>query len=258
MELFKSLNEDLAELRHRLLTHPIYAQVNSVEKLRGFMEVHVFAVWDFMSLAKRLQRDLTCVELPWVPPSSPEAARFINEVILAEESDRGRDGSPQSHLELYLQAMEEVKASTQTFRDFLGEVRAGGEPAAALEKVSAPVFVRTFVTETLDCALNGSTVEVAAAFFFGREDVIPEMFEHLLKQWEKPSEVPNFAYYLLRHIEIDKEEHGPLAERLLTDVAGTDIENWRLAADSAKRAIQGRLSFWDGALRLICGGRRQD
>ena len=84
------------------------------------------------------------------------------------------------------------------------------------------------------------------------------MFEHLLKQWEKPSEVPNFAYYLLRHIEIDKEEHGPLAERLLTDVAGTDIENWRLAADSAKRAIQGRLSFWDGALRLIGGGRRQD
>ena len=70
--------------------------------------------------------------------------------------------------------------------------------------------------------------------------------------------MPNFAYYLLRHIEIDKEEHGPLAERLLTDVAGTDIENWRLAADSAKRAIQGRLSFWDGALRLICGGRGQD
>ncbi len=96
MDLFDSLKEELAGLRHRLLKHPIYAEVNSVEKLCRFMEAHVFAVWDFMSLAKRLQRDFTCVELPWVPPSSPESARFINEVILAEETDRGLDAKPQN------------------------------------------------------------------------------------------------------------------------------------------------------------------
>ncbi len=254
MEFFDSLKEELAELRQKLLTHPIYAAVTSVENLRHFMEMHVFAVWDFMSLAKRLQRDFSSVELPWVPPASPEAARFINEVILGEESDLGPEGKPQSHLELYLLAMAEVGARIDTFHDFLRKVRQGEEPAAALEVLPVPGFVRSFVTQTIDCARNASTVEVAATFLFGREDVIPEMFERLLNLWERrTSDAPHFAYYLRRHIELDREEHGPLAERLLVEVTGTDAEKWRLAADSAKRAIRGRLSFWDGALRLISG-----
>ncbi len=252
MDLFDSLKEELAGLRHRLLKHPIYAEVNSVEKLCRFMEAHVFAVWDFKSLAKRLQRDFTCVELPWVPPSSPEAARFINEVILGEETDRGLDAKPQSHLELYLSAMKEVGAHTETFHDFLRRVRRGAEPAAALAALSVPGFVRSFVTETIDCARNASTVEVTAAFFFGREDVIPEMFERFLSLWDKEdTETPYFAYYLRRHIELDREEHGPLAEKLLVEIAGTNVEKWRLAKDSATRAIQGRLSLWDGVLHLV-------
>jgi hypothetical protein len=34
----------LAALRERLLDHPVYAEVASVEDLRRFMEDHVFAV----------------------------------------------------------------------------------------------------------------------------------------------------------------------------------------------------------------------
>src|SRR6266850_2529621 len=109
---------DLAEARRRLLDHTIYKKVASVESLRSFMKAHVFAVWDFMSLAKRLQRDLTCVSLPWMPPVDREGARLINEITLSEGSDNGPDGSPISHLELYVRAMKEVGADTRQFEAF--------------------------------------------------------------------------------------------------------------------------------------------
>ena len=63
----------LTALRAGLLDHPIYAEVASVADLRRFMEDHVFAVWDFMSLLKRLQQDMTCTRVPWFPADNARA-----------------------------------------------------------------------------------------------------------------------------------------------------------------------------------------
>ena len=60
-------NDHLGSLRAALLDHPIYTNIVSVADLRSFMEDHVFAVWDFMSLLKRLQQDMTCIRVPWFP-----------------------------------------------------------------------------------------------------------------------------------------------------------------------------------------------
>src|SRR5258707_11650587 len=117
--------DHLAPLRARLLDHSVYAEVASVADLRRFMEDHVFAVWDFMSLLKRLQRDITCTRVPWFPADNARAARLINDIVIGEETDVGPDGCYVSHLELYLRAMADVGASTRQFDPFRSLARTG-------------------------------------------------------------------------------------------------------------------------------------
>ena len=105
------LESRLAPLRKRLASHPIYAAIQSEQQLRLFMESHVFAVWDFMSLLKALQRSLTCVDVPWVPSRHAASRRFINEIVLGEESDEYQH-RPLSHFEIYLEAMQALDADT--------------------------------------------------------------------------------------------------------------------------------------------------
>lgn len=236
----------LAPLRASLLDHPVYASVDSVARLRTFMADHVFAVWDFMALVKRLQRDFTCVDVLWRPPLDPLLARFVNEVVLVEETD-ALPGGPSSHLELYRRAMGEVGADASTFDAFLSALRRGVTPDETMATVGAPPHVRSFVNATLRVAEHGSPVEVLAAFLFGREDVIPDMFRRLLLRWHG-IDTPAFALYLERHVTIDGDAHGPLAraalERLLA-VSGR-LDAVEQAISAAERAIQERISLWSG------------
>jgi hypothetical protein len=210
LQRFEQLRNALSPLRYALLNHPLYAEVGSLSRLREFMQMHVFAVWDFMSLVKRLQSELTSNHLPWSPPHSGHLARFTHEVVLGEESDLGPDGKPISHFEPYLRAIDEVGADTADIRGFMAQLALVSRLEDMLEDLSIPVGVCDFVIETLGCAIHGSLVEVAAFFFFGREDVIPEMFDRLLRLWgNTKAEVPHFVYYLERHIELDGGSHGP-------------------------------------------------
>jgi radical SAM protein with 4Fe4S-binding SPASM domain len=240
--------------RERLLLHSIYRAVDTPEKLRTFMEDHVYAVWDFMSIAKRLQRDLTCTSLPWVPPEDASLARFVNDVIRSEESDEGPDGVPASHLEIYLSAMREVGADTQPFLRFLSALKAGSTPEQAMKAQRVPKHVREFVLRTLDVALNGPTIDVVAEFLYGREDILPEMFERILARWENSDlEMPTFKFYLQRHIGVGAGNHGPAARRMLDRLAGDSEDLWEKAARAAQSAIEARISLWDGCAAKLSG-----
>lgn len=71
MEEIKHIETALAPLKRKLSQHPLYQQLSSLEDINTFMEDHVYAVWDFMSLLKALQRELTCVAVPWLPAPNP-------------------------------------------------------------------------------------------------------------------------------------------------------------------------------------------
>lgn len=236
-------------LRNRMVYHPVFREIRDIERLRSFMEAHVFAVWDFMSLVKRLQRDLTCIELPWLPPRDRIAAQLINQIVLGEETDVGPAGEPISHLELYLAAMREVGASTTKFDAFQSALAGGADLSTAFDRAGAAPFIRDFTSYTLRTAREAPPFVVMATFFYGREDAIPRMFENLLASWAMDAaKVPMFVYYLKRHIELDGDEHGPAAERILGAAIDGDPERQMRVAMAARESIQARISFWDGLL----------
>ncbi|MDE1168686.1 MAG: DUF3050 domain-containing protein [Pseudomonas sp.] len=237
---------ELDNKKSELSTHPIFAEIHSLPVLRRFMETHVFAVWDFMSLTKRLQRELTCVSLPWLPPTDPKAARLINEIVLGEESDDTLHGGHYSHFELYLDAMREIGASTTAAERFVALQREGVSCHTALQSVDADPAAIAFVTDTLDIALHAPAHSVAAAFLHGRESVIPQMFQRILGHWGISKEqAPTFHYYLERHIEVDSEDHGPAAEALLDRLVKGDDQRQQQVFAAAIAAVNSRIALWD-------------
>jgi hypothetical protein len=252
-------NGDLCSLRAALLDHPIYAQVASIADLRQFMEDHVFAVWDFMSLLKRLQQDMTCITVPWFPAENARAARLINDIVIGEETDVGPDGSYVSHLALYLRAMGDIGASTRQFEKFRSFVLIGVPVEVALARIGAPRHVQAFVAHTMALANSGSTEEVLAAFFYGREDIIPEMFRRLLNTLygakHNDDRLRHFIYYIDRHIELDGDSHGPKGRELLENLVSNSPDRGERALRAACSSINARIRLWNGTLSKLRGSR---
>lgn len=245
------LTEKLKEMRQ----HNVFSCIKSMQDLQKFMEWHVFAVWDFMSLAKRLQQDLTCVTLPWMPNENSKAAQLMNEIILGEETDSLPNGKPCSHFEMYLMAMSEIGASTVQIDDFIQAVKQSNKDGQtsvsdALVKVGAAPAIQKFVNFTIETALNGKTSQVLASFFYGREDSIPEMFSHLLETWDiNQADAETFVYYLNRHIELDGDKHSPAVKKIINEQFKQDLNAWHELFDSAIQSAELRIELWD-ALEL--------
>jgi hypothetical protein len=247
--------ERLATLRAELLDHPVYQEVASVADLRRFMEDHVFAVWDFMSLLKRLQQDMTCTRVPWFPAGNARAARLINDIVIGEETDVGPDGSYISHFDLYLRGMADVGASTRQFNKFRSLARVGVSVETAMARSGVPPHVKAFVAHTMAVADSGSTEEVLAAFFYGREDIIPDMFRRLQTTLHDASRDSDslryFSYYIDRHIELDGDSHGPKGRELLEDLVADSPRSNERALRAACNSINARIDLWNGTLSKL-------
>ena len=247
------IDSRLAPLRRALLAHPVYEQMVTLESLQQFMQHHIFAVWDFMSLLKTLQNRLCCNSVPWVPPADGACCRLLNEIVLGEESD-ARDGAGYaSHFELYHSAMQQCGAATDTIDRFVEQLRHGANLNDALQQCAAPAAVQAFVEDTFSLIERGELWEVAAAFVYGREDLLPDVFEQIVAKLNRQQHgrLCDFIYYLQRHIELDGDEHGPMAKRMLTILCGEDDARWQAAAAAAEATLQSRIRLWDAIAARI-------
>lgn len=249
----QQLQSTLAPWRERVVTHPLYGHLRDEETIRIFMEAHVFAVWDFQSLLKALQRLVTCVEVPWLPTADPDARRLLNEIVLDEESDQAPGGGYLSHFELYLQAMRECGANATPMQTFLGHLRAGLSVEEALETSAVPPGVGAFVRATMAIARSAEPHRVAGAFAYGREEIIPVMFRRLVDQLAEllPRAWGTFRYYLDRHIQTDADRHGPQARLLVRRLCGSDHLRWSEAAEAARTSLEARDGLWNAIVLAL-------
>ncbi|WP_339703105.1 DUF3050 domain-containing protein [uncultured Marixanthomonas sp.] len=251
--MIAQINKRIKPYRDTLLHHPLYSEIKTPEHLQTFMEYHVFAVWDFMSLLKSLQNNLTCTNVPWIPKGEPETRYLINEIVLAEETDINLKGERQSHFEMYLDAMKKAKANTAPMNGFLKLLKSTSI-SEAIEKSDVPKAVQKFLTYTFSVIEENKPHKTAAAFTFGREDLIPEMFSEIIKRIQQnfPKEdLTEFKYYFDRHIELDEDEHGPMALQMVKNLCGDDGKKWREAERTIVQSLQAREQLWEGVLSEI-------
>lgn len=258
------VSKNLVPHQEKLFKHELYAKIKNQDETRIFMSNHIYAVWDFMSLLKTLQRHFTCVNIPWIPKQSPELCHFINEIVLGEECDNlGTHDAGQaiSHYELYLKAMDEVKADKSGIEHLL-KLQMDGYSWRKAIKENKNQFCTNgsiisdvtldFVEKTLNLCEKAPPHVIASCFLYGREDPIPKMFQNILNNLEEKNIFcPNLKLYLARHIEVDSGSHSILAEKMIVNICGDDQEKWDEAEEFAIKSINERARLWDGIMEKI-------
>tara|TARA_X000001036_G_scaffold427001_1_gene455080 strand:- start:1357 stop:2139 length:783 start_codon:yes stop_codon:yes gene_type:complete len=257
--MITNINDELSQLRNNLRDHKIYRTLQNSEDIKIFMEHHIFAVWDFMSLLKSLQQNLTHLQIPWMPNQNANLARFINEIVLGEESDLNELNQPKSHFEMYLDAMIQIGASTSKIDSFIKEINEGTQVEKALDKIKLEKKVADFTKYTFQIISTQKVHLIAAAFTFGREDIIPDMFNEILSKGDINNEKYNkITYYFNRHIELDGDEHGPLSLQMVSKLCGNDTQKWKEVLAVAKKSIRQRIDLWDAISEIILKQKTSD
>jgi len=242
------INSKIQSQKEILLKHSLYEKVKTIDDLHQFLECHVYAVWDFMSLLKALQSKLTCTTTPWFATTNPETRYLINEIVLAEESDLSMDGKRLSHFEMYLEAMQSCGAQINELEDFIQTVIDTKNIFIAIKQSNLPQKIKLFLDFTFRVIEEGKTHKIAAAFTFGREDLIPNMFTEILKNFQQnfpETDLSKLIYYFERHIELDADEHGPMAMQMITELCQDDAQKWNDVEEVSILALEKRIGLWD-------------
>lgn len=248
------INTKIQYQKNQLLQHSLYGKIKTIDDLNCFLEFHVYAVWDFMSLLKALQNRLTCTTTPWFATSNPELRHLMNEIVLAEESDLTYDGKRLSHFEMYIDAMKETGADTETIFQFLNDVKKTQNISVSIKTSQLHSKIKSFLDFTFRTIEEGKAHKIAAAFTFGREDLIPNMFTEILKNFQSnfpETNLEKLIYYFERHIELDADEHGPMAMQMITELCGNDFQKWKDVEEVSIQALDRRIELWNAIEEVL-------
>ncbi|MNS55056.1 hypothetical protein D3C72_878810 [compost metagenome] len=201
-----------------------------------------------MSLLKALQSKLTSTTTPWLPVGNPEIRYLINEIVLAEETDLTLDGKRQSHYEMYIDAMKDCGADISEIQKFLENVITTQNIYVSIKQSELHPKIKAFLDFTFRVIDEGKPHEIAAAFTFGREDLIPSMFTEILKNFQENfpnTDLRKLIYYFERHIELDADEHGPMAMQMIEELCNNDHHRWHEVKEVSIQALEKRIGLWD-------------
>lgn len=253
LDNLKILKEEIAPYKLEIINHPLYKSIKNIEDLKIFMEYHIYAVWDFMSLLKSLQINLTCIEVPWFPVGDADTRYLINEIVTGEESDIDHLGNRKSHYELYLEAMAQSGANTSSMYRLAELLQKKIPLDEALETSMVPNAANLFLKNTFNIINSNEIYIQSAVFTFSREDLIPAMFISIVKDLDNqfPDNVSILKYYLERHIEVDGDHHSNLALEMTNKLCGTNRDRWKKATLAVKEALSARVKLWDSAMEAI-------
>ncbi len=240
-------------LRQEIINHRVYSVIKDIEDLKVFMEHHVYAVWDFMSLLKTLQNSLTCTSIPWFPKPNADIGYLINEIVVGEESDIDLAGDRKSHFELYIDAMRQCGADTIQIETFARTLQKTGDFNAAYTAANTPKAARDFVDFSFQIIGSDKNFLQSAIFTFGREDLIPNMFFSIINEMHKnfPDDISIFKYYIERHIEVDGDHHSHLALKMTEILCGDNQAHWQEVENAVIESLQQRIKLWDGVYERL-------
>ncbi len=251
--------EDFLLLRHKinqLNSHELFKSSEnfSVDELRIFMEYHVYAVWDFMSIVKSLQNHICPSNYPWKPNKYTRngIAHLINEIIFSEESDKDDDGNYFSHFDLYIMAMEDLGANTNNILKFVESCELNDSKFENSNNIDIPIESLDFLKNTFECLKSNNKANTAAIFTYGRETTIPDMFSKILNKIDSDNLLfSKLRLYIKRHIQIDSSRHGPLSLKLFEYTCEDNQKIYNEAIGYAIKSIDKRILLWDGVLARI-------
>jgi hypothetical protein len=249
----EKLRNSIALLREEIIHHKVYGAIENLTELRIFMHYHVYAVWDFMSLLKTLQNNLTCTSVPWFPKGLADTRYLINEIVIGEESDVDAHGVRKSHFELYLDAMQQCGADSHSMYQFIDILKKSNDFSMAYQAANTPKEASEFVDFTFKIIHSNKPHLQSAIFTFGREDLIPNMFISLVNDIHKnfPESISTFKYYLERHIEVDGDSHSHLAMQMTQNLCEENEEYWKEVEMVVKESLEKRIRLWDGVYHQI-------